>query len=150
MSRPGDTEARRSVLERACKADRRIRALDQAVTAMCLAAAVADGPACSGCTWTRIVKPLALPLLGWERGYPQASAKDPRAPGEALRLVNVSEELAGQAERESRRAPASTETERWLRTQEAWDAVTGLWIDRLHEADPAAGHGIGYLSAVDA
>ena len=30
----------------------------------------------------------------------------------------------------------ATETERWLRTAEAWNAVTDVWVARLEQADP--------------
>lgn len=138
---------RRALLERACAADRAIRALNQVVTALCVAAATGDGPACSSCIWERIVKPLATPLVGWERGYPASEAKDPTS---GLAVVDLGPALKWLDERDAHRTPATTETERWLRSQEAWDAVTGEWISRLYEADPGAGHGIGYLSARDA
>lgn len=139
---------RQALLERACAADREIRALDQVVTALCVAATIGDGPACSACVWERVVKPLAVPLVGWERGYPPAAANDPGS--SSWGPVDLGPVLARLDEREAHRTPATTETERWLRTQDAWDAVTGEWIDRLYEADPGAGHGIGFLSAGDA
>jgi hypothetical protein len=40
------------------------------------------------------------------------------------------------------RIPAETETEKWLRSSEAWDAVTRPLLARLYEADPANGCGI--------
>lgn len=135
---------RQSLLERACAVDRRIRALDQAVTGLCAAAELADGPACAACVWERVVKPLALPLVGWERGLPPLAVKDPRPPGAPLHVMGIGALLEEMDEQKSRRTPASSETERWLRSQEAWDAVTGAWLARLHEADPAAGHGIGW------
>lgn len=121
-----------TLVERACRADSRIQALDLVVTALAAAARLGGGPACSGCTWTRLVKPLAIPLLGWKRGYPPVSAKEPDAD---MAAVN----------RPMRRMPARTEAERWLRSEEAWTVVTRAWIDRLDAADPAEGHGIGYL-----
>lgn len=139
---------RRHLLEQACAADSGIRALDFAVTALAVAAGAADGPACSGCMWARIVKPLALPLLGWERGYPPMESPD-RTAGLRGGLVNISELMVRMDERAARRTPATSDTERWLRSQEAWDAVVGEWIDRLHAADPAAGHGISFLSGGD-
>lgn len=137
------------MLARACAADPAIRALDQAVSAMCSAARATYGPSCSACVWQRILKPLAVSLVGWDRGYPLRSARDPRPPGVSLPFVNMSELMAGEDERKSRRTPPAGDTEQWLRTQEAWDAVTGSWLERLHEADPARGHGIAYLPGVD-
>lgn len=143
------TETRLELLERACKADPGIRALDRAVTALCAAASATEGPACSACTWERIVKPLVLPLIGWGRGLPSLPARDPRVPGGPLQPVDLGELMAQMDEQQTRRTPATTDTERWLRTQEAWDAVTASWLARLYDADPALGHGISYLSAGD-
>lgn len=38
---------------------------------------------------------------------------------------------------------ATTDTEKWMRTSEAFDVVTDKWIDRLEKADPGNGHGLG-------
>lgn len=141
------TDNRPEMLARACAADAGIRALDHMVSALCAAARTTDGPACSACTWERLVKPLVMPLLGWQRGLPQLAALDPRQPGQPLHVVGISELMARMDEQGARRTPATTDTERWLRSQEAWDAVTGAWLARLYDADPAAGHGIGYLAA---
>jgi hypothetical protein len=91
---------------------------------------------CSGCAWERIVKPMARPWVGYERGVIPEQAPDVRPPA---RVMTLTELLAAEASR----TDATTDTERWLRTSEAWDAVTRPWIDRLHDADPANGCGMG-------
>lgn len=137
------TADRDTALRRACVADRGIRALDAAVTALCATARTLPGATCAGCVWDRIIKPLATPLVGWERGHPPLSASDPTT---GLAPVNVAELLVKMDARRERRMPATSEAERWLRTQEAWDAVTGAWLERLRAADPAEGHGIACLA----
>jgi hypothetical protein len=46
-------------------------------------------------------------------------------------------------EADPRRKARRTDTERWLRSSEAFDAFTDVLLCRLSEADPANGHGIG-------
>ncbi|WP_019072389.1 hypothetical protein [Streptomyces hokutonensis] len=135
MSTPQHTE-----YDRALTADHRLRALAQLVTALCQFVRPAD-TMCGGCAWDALVKPLATPLIGWERGYKPEAAKDPD-PDRAWRIYTGGEWLAGWKEAEQDRTPASTDTEQWLRTSEAWDAYCGELIRQLNAADPAHGHGI--------
>ena len=91
---------------------------------------------CAGCVWETILKPLVLPLVGWERGYPDAEAQDP-VPGEPLFKVYSAAELLAEAdEDELRRIPATTDTERWLRTMEAYDAVTDVLLGAPERGRP--------------
>lgn len=126
--------------ERALAAEPRLAAIVTAVDALAELARPAD-VMCAGCVWDGIVKPLATPLIGWERGYPPAAAKDP-SPGDGSKLYTGTDLMAAYEEAQKRLAPATTDTEKWLRTSEAWDAFTGELIRRLHDADPANGHGI--------
>ncbi|MFC8408548.1 hypothetical protein ACFUG9_34035 [Streptomyces griseoincarnatus] len=126
--------------ERALNADRRLRALADVVNALCEFIRPAD-TMCSGCAWDSLVKPLATPLIGWERGYPSEPAPDPEVGG-GWKFVSGSDWLAVFEAAEKDRTPATTDTEKWLRTSEAWDAYCGELIRRLGAADPANGHGI--------
>jgi hypothetical protein len=114
---------------------------------------------CAGCVWETIVKPLVSPLVGWGRGYPPEQAKDrdswqPRR----LRVTRASEirprsrhvdltpylvDARQLLDEDDDQLPATSETERWLRTSEAYDAVTGRLLAKLDQADPGNGHGIG-------
>ncbi len=134
--------------DRALAADRRLEPIVRLVDALC-ALAGPEHAMCAGCVWEGIVKPLVSPLVGWERGYIEDEAKDPEpdpADDEAKarafrsRLRSAAEILA---EPEQPRIPATTDTERWLRSPMAYDAVTNVLMGRLNEADPANGHGIG-------
>lgn len=123
---------------RAVAADPRLRALDALVDALCTLVRSGD-VMCSGCVWEEIVKPLASDAIGWERGYRPEHADDaPRTL--ASRMMTFSQLQASVDARKPQ--PATSETEKWLRTSDAWDAVTDMWIRRLQVADPANGHGI--------
>ena len=100
-----------------------------------------DHEMCAGCIWERMVKPLVSPLLGWERGHPVGEAKDPEPYSFAAHVLDWDEFWSKQDDR----SPATTETEKWLRTSDAWDAFTGVLLVRLNDADPANGHGIGWV-----
>ncbi|MEU5097597.1 hypothetical protein [Streptomyces sp. NPDC020996] len=126
--------------ERAVAADPRLRALADLVTALCQFVRPAD-TMCGGCAWENLVKPLATPLIGWERGYRPEPAKDPTPDG-GWRLYTSRDLTAALEAAERERTPASTATEQWLRTSQAWDAYCGELIRRLNDADPAHGHGI--------
>ncbi|MCX4972181.1 hypothetical protein [Streptomyces sp. NBC_00620] len=95
---------------------------------------------CGSCIWEGIIKPLTTPLIGWERGYPPREAHDP---GNAeWRLISGSDWAKEFETAEKTRTTATTDTEKWLRTPEAWDAFCGELIRRLNDADPGNGHGI--------
>lgn len=85
-----------------------------------------------------MIKPLISPLIGWGRGYPPKSAKDPRPEGVSWEIVNLGDVL-----READpKVPAETNTEEWLRTSEPYSGFTTVLLNRLYEADPANGCGI--------
>ncbi len=122
-------------VRRAVAADHQIRALDRTIR---LIAALAPSPdsgieMCHGCLWSGIVKPLAQLLLGPDRGIVD-EAEDNAHIG---RFVDIAAFL-----NEPDRPPASTETERWLRSDEAYHALTNEWLRLLHAADPANGCGL--------
>ncbi|MFD6973554.1 hypothetical protein [Streptomyces sp. NPDC059949] len=134
------TTARQTDLDRATRAEPRLQAVINIVTALTALVRPTD-TMCGGCVWDEIIKPLALPLIGWERGYQPAEAEDPD-PDRMWRLINASDWAAGWQDAEKARTPATTDTEKWLRTSEAWDSVCGELIRRLNDADPANGHGV--------
>ncbi|MFI1726902.1 hypothetical protein [Streptomyces sp. NPDC020489] len=125
--------------ERALAAEPRLRAITNIVTALTTLVRP-DDTMCGSCVWEDIVKPLAIPLIGWERGYPLKAAHDPGTLG--WQLISGSDWARQFEEVEKTRTPASTATEEWLRTCEAWDAFCGELIRRLNDADPANGHGV--------
>jgi hypothetical protein len=86
---------------RALAAEPRLRAIADMVKAVTASAAY-DRSFCDGCFWERTLKGKALPLVGWERGHRSRQAKHP-----------------------------DPETERWLRSREAWEAVTERWLQQL-------------------
>jgi hypothetical protein len=49
-------------------------------------------------------------------------------------MADLSEHVASL---EKYRLPAVTATEEWMRTSEAWDAVTTVWIQKMKKADLA-------------
>lgn len=125
--------------DRALNAEPRLRAIAATADALLELVRPTD-TMCGGCVWDGIVKPLVTPLIGWERGYPPKPAPDP---GESTwRLISGSDWAAEFEEVEKTRVPATTDTEKWLRTSDAWDAFCGELIRRLNDADPGNGHGI--------
>lgn len=130
--------------ERAIAAEPRLRTVVTLVDAL-IELTRPDDTLCGSCVWEDIVKPLVSPLIGWERGYPPAVAKDKPAVTEdpdTWPLVSGADWLAESEAADKQRIPATTDTEKWLRTTEAWDAFTRILIDRLETADPGNGHGI--------
>lgn len=125
---------------RALAAEPQLQAVEATVDALSAFVRRSD-TMCAGCVWEAIVKPLASPWVGWARGFLPHPAKDPDpTPGASWRFVNLAEWIEQQPKRV--RSDASTDTERWLRTSDAFDAVTDVWLARLDAADPAHGHGI--------
>lgn len=124
---------------RALDAEPMLRAIDAMVDALvALAPSRRSGqPMCAGCIWDLIVKPLASPWVGWERGFHPDVAEDPRPDEDplSLRIMSAADWTLPP------RTDATTDTERWLRTSEAFDLVTDEWLRRLDAADPANGHG---------
>lgn len=74
-----------------------------------------------------IIKPLIVPWLGYQRGTIPVNAQDTEAP--STPKIRGVEELV-QANR-PRPVPAATEIEKWLRTEEAYDAFTDVLLSRL-------------------
>jgi hypothetical protein len=123
--------------QRALDAEPRLRPMVRLVDALCALVRPTDRM-CSGCVWESIVKPLVVPLVGWGGGYmPEQATDNPRALREC---VFTRSDLAAL---EARRIPATTDTEAWLRTSQAYDAFTDEPLARLKAADPANDHGIG-------
>lgn len=88
------------------------------------------------------MKPLTIPFIGNMRGIGTEPSPNPTQPdlNQAERIehlvasmTDLSEHAAGL---EKYRLPATTATEEWMRTSEAWDAVTTVWIHKMQEADP--------------
>jgi hypothetical protein len=129
-----------AAFRRALDAEPQLQALDLMVNALvALAPTKASGrPMCHACIWEMILKPLVSPWVGWERGYLPDQAEEPRPEGEQLRGRSLAELLAIP----DVRAEATTQTEQWLRTSEAFDVVTAVWLHRLEAADPGTGHGL--------
>jgi hypothetical protein len=92
---------------------------------------------CADCVWEDILKPIVTPLIGWERGYHPEPAADPRPGGELIEFLTMD------GLPDPPRTPATTETERWMRSTEAWDGFTSALLERLSAIDPGNGHGIG-------
>jgi hypothetical protein len=129
--------------ERALQAEPDLAAVVRVVDALCALVRPSD-LLCHGCVWETIVKPLVSPLVGWRRGYPPEVAADPDSDKPSgFRMITGGEMLDAYRAHEATRVSATTDTEKWLRTSEAFDAFTNVLLDRLERADPANGHGIG-------
>jgi hypothetical protein len=74
--------------ERALKAEPRLKSVVRVVSALTEFVRPTD-ELCYGCTWETMIKPLISPLIGWGRGYPPKSAKDPRPEGVSWEIVNL-------------------------------------------------------------
>jgi hypothetical protein len=89
---------------RALAAEPQLRAIAGMVEAVTASAAY-NQSFCDGCFWERTLKGHVVPLIGWERGYRSRQAKHP-----------------------------DPETEQWLQSSEAWEAVTERWLQQLSRA----------------
>ncbi len=126
------------LFERAARADSNIRAFDRIIRILAATAPSEESgqPWCSNCAWSAFVKPMARLLVGPDRGH-HTDAEDPSdAP---MRPVDLAALLA---ERDEPDREPSTQTERWLRSHEVWEAVTNRWLKLLDDADPANGCGL--------
>ena len=123
--------------ERALAAEPSLRPIVAVVDALC-AFVRPDDRMCAGCVWGRIVKPLTTPLIGWSRGYPPEDAPDVRP--DSWEPVNLEAVLA----KLDQRPEPTTDTERWMRSSEAFDAFTDVLLAKLDAADPANGHGVAH------
>jgi hypothetical protein len=122
--------------ERALQAEPKLQAVDRVVTTFIKLVRPTD-ELCHGCIWDLMIKPLVRPWIGNGRGYMPKQAKDPDPEAPAWQIIPASEIMMEAPVR------AETETEKWLRTSQAWDGFTRVLLERLEEADPANGHGIG-------
>ncbi|MHA7264101.1 hypothetical protein ACX80W_12960 [Arthrobacter sp. TMN-37] len=122
---------------RALEAEPALRVLEQVVGSICN-----DGLA-SNEAWLNLVTPLITPYLGMSRGHGVKNADNvsraDRTTGEELMdLLADLEDLSSQSKAKEKmhkyRLPATNSTEEWLRTSEAWDAVTQVWIRRMQDA----------------
>lgn len=90
--------------------------------------------------WSLVVRPLAEPFVGRLRGIGISGAENPLPPdlSESERRQirkKILDNLDGETELLiTCRVPALTVTEEWLRTSDAWDAVTSVWRSSLQEA----------------
>lgn len=131
-------ETTTSDYQRALDAEPQLGTAVLAVNALC-ALAGPENSMCSGCAWELIIKPICLPYIGHCRGVPLTQATDSTG---VLDLLITPDELFALPD-----APeATSDTERWLRTIEAYDAFTRPLIARLEAADPGNGCRIGRLN----
>lgn len=128
---------------RAVDAEPQLEAIEALVDLLC-AIAPTDRPFCCGCIWETILKPLVSPLVGWERGYPPGQAADPDPDKRSWQPIDLSAAIAAL---DSRPKPA-TATEAWLRTEDAYNAVTHRWLTQLDHAGTGRGHGHPATGAV--
>lgn len=134
-TKPGESEHYRLALE----AEPALVAIEAVVALICAKGLRAQK------AWVSIVKPLTRPFLGTMRGIGAEAASNPTRPDLSAdeRLEHMFDDVVDLGEHikhlERYRLPASTATEEWMRTREAWDAVTRVWIERMQAA--AAAHG---------
>ncbi len=114
---------------RALKLSDDVQRVDDLVRLLCTTAPT-DQPFCHGCLWERFVKPLVEPFIGTVRAYPFE-----RHITRGWHVVPFDPTTLLEPE------PSPNQAEEWLRSSEAWDAVTDKWLAMLAKADPALGHG---------
>src|SRR4051794_41812555 len=107
---------------RALAAEPQLRAVDHLVTTMCTFVRPSDS-LCHGCAWKRMVKPLVTRLVGWERGMAYTAHDPDPDDGATLKVVNLGALMDEHDQAAAHRPPADTDTERWMRGQEAYNAV---------------------------
>ena len=123
--------------ERAAAAEPMIRALDRMVDLAVKYLRRGDS-FCSGCYWELVLKPLLTPMVGWQRGVVDI-AEDPDPDAPRFRMLSL-DDLPP-----VKRSEATTETETWLRTMEAWDVVSDYLLAKLDAAE--CGNGCGFTRA---
>lgn len=134
------TATRAELFAFALAVEPQLQAVDRMVRAF-VALAPADKTMCAACIWSDILKPAAWPWIGWGRVEIPQNAAEP----EPVRSWTLSEFLDLP---DVPRTPAGTEVEKWLRTEQAWNLVTDVWLELLDNADPGNGHGVGTRPAV--
>ena len=115
--------------ERALRAEPKLRIIETLVNTLCaLAPSKRSGkPMCAGCVWTKTIKPLTTPLVGYNRAWP-LTLRDKDDYQTGLVFTPMSDiKLRGAP-------PAGTEIEKWLRTspslcaqQRGCTALTRRW-----------------------
>lgn len=129
---PGESEHYRLALE----AEPALVAIEAVVDLIC------DRGLPSQMAWSSIVKTLTIPYIGNMRGIGADGATNPKRPdlNQAERMEHLLGSMTDLSEHvaslEKYRLPATSATEEWMRTSEAWDAVTKVWIRKMQEADP--------------
>ena len=105
---------------RALAAEPDLRAVEKVVHAL------ADLNVMPGTVYDAIIKPLADPLIGRNRGthHHAHNPEDLPSPSSIVRASDFPSPIASGSK------PA-TDEEKWLRTREAFDAVTDVWLDYL-------------------
>ncbi|WP_104181661.1 hypothetical protein [Arthrobacter sp. B0490] len=121
---------------RALEAEPALRVIEQVVNSIC------NDVLPSNEAWANLVAPLTTPYLGVSRGYGVKNADNvsraDRTLGEELEDLTADlEDLSSQSKAKESvdkyRLPAMNSTEEWLRSAEAWDAVTHVWIHRMQD-----------------
>jgi len=120
---PSVSAATRAAYERALTAEPQLEAVVKVVDALLL---IDDDKSDELDHWG-IIKPLIVPWLGYQRGTVPLNAPD--APTSSTPKVKSVGELA--RTNLPRPVPATTETEKWLRSEEAYDAFTDVLLARL-------------------
>lgn len=116
---------------RALAADHRLQALELVALALV--------GQCAGCSWEQVLKPLLEPLAGFGRNVPkQAEDPTPVDPEDPWGIDDIvsGAEIAAMVFPEA--PEAETTTEAWLRTSEAYDAVSSVWLNYLEQSAPVA------------
>lgn len=122
---------------RALQAEPQLEPVVRVVDALC-ALVRADDTLCYACVWELILKPLVTPWLGIGRGhFPETAPDTPRG---TWAPIDLAPHLNGE---DQKVVPADTDTERWLRGSDAFEAFSNTLLERLYVADPGRGHGIG-------
>lgn len=106
---------------RAVAAEPRLRAVGRVIKALA-ALNVMEGTA-----YDAVIRPLVAPLVGWSRGrhFHAHNPEDMPKPEHGMILMSqIPEPIITKPE------PA-TDEEAWLRTQKAYDAVIGVYLDYL-------------------
>lgn len=117
-------EEQQECYERALAAEPALRAVVRVVDALMLV----DEEKSESLDHWMIIKPLIQPCIGAGRGYVPSEASD--VVGAPQPRVYGFKELLEEAKKQ-KRVPATTETEKWMRTEEAWDAFSNVLLTRL-------------------
>ncbi|MEJ2814002.1 hypothetical protein WBN73_20940 [Paenarthrobacter sp. CCNWLY172] len=117
-------EEQQECYERALAAEPALRAVVRVVDALLLI----DAEKSEGLDHWMIIKPLIQPWIGYGRGHVPSEASDVVGPPKP-RAYGFKEFL--EEAKKQQRVPATTAAEKWMRTEEAWDAFTNVLLTRL-------------------